>query len=69
MPKQNNPTRFLDKYPDCVGCPVSKYCGTCVSSVELCYSFQGEPDKEGIQLLEECYEEAYMDGLGGDWQG
>ena len=29
---------YLDKYPDCAGCPVSKYCGTMVSSIRLCHS-------------------------------
>ena len=30
---------YLDKYPNCNGCPVEKYCGTVVSSVKLCHSF------------------------------
>lgn len=27
---------LLDKYPNCVGCPVIKYCGTMVASTLLC---------------------------------
>ena len=32
--------RYLDKYPDCIGCPVEKYCGTMVSSIRLCNSYK-----------------------------
>ena len=31
---------YLDKYPSCIGCPVSKYCGTMVSSIRLCNSYE-----------------------------
>lgn len=31
---------YLDKYPNCIGCPVSKYCGTAVSSIRLCHSYK-----------------------------
>ena len=31
--------RYLDRYPSCIGCPVSKYCGTMVSSIRLCNSY------------------------------
>lgn len=27
---------LLDKYPNCVGCPVFRYCGTMVASTLLC---------------------------------
>ena len=27
---------LLDKYPNCIGCPVFKYCGTIVASTTLC---------------------------------
>ena len=27
---------LLDKYPNCIGCPVFKYCGTVVASTLLC---------------------------------
>ena len=30
--------KYIDKYPNCIGCPVSKWCGTAVSSVRLCNS-------------------------------
>lgn len=32
--------RYIDKYPKCVGCPVEKYCGTAVSSIRLCNSYE-----------------------------
>lgn len=31
--------RYLDKYPDCRGCPVIKYCGKAVSTIRLCNSY------------------------------
>ena len=31
--------KYLDKYPDCKGCPVVLYCGTMVSSIRLCNSY------------------------------
>jgi hypothetical protein len=33
---------YLDKYPECVGCPVAKYCGTMVSSIRLCNSYNND---------------------------
>ena len=36
---------YLDKYPECVGCPVSKYCGTMVGSIGLCNSYQEKDEK------------------------
>lgn len=30
---------YIDKYPNCNGCPVAKYCGTIISSVKLCNSY------------------------------
>jgi hypothetical protein len=32
--------KYLDKYPNCVGCPVKKYCGTMVGSIRLCNSYK-----------------------------
>ena len=29
---------YLDKYPHCIGCPVSPYCGTMIQSTKLCNS-------------------------------
>ena len=37
---------YLDKYPDCLGCPYSKYCGTVVSSVRLCNSYKENNDDD-----------------------
>ena len=37
---------YLDKYPDCLGCPCSKYCGTVVSSVRLCNSYEENNNNE-----------------------
>lgn len=36
---------YLDHYPNCVGCPVSKYCGTMVQSTRLCKSYQERDNK------------------------
>lgn len=33
---------YLDKYPECTGCPVHKWCGTAVSCFKLCNSYQEE---------------------------
>lgn len=38
---------YKDKYPDCIGCPVDKYCGTMVSSHRYCNSY-GNADAEVI---------------------
>ena len=31
---------YLDKYPNCEGCPVYKYCGTVASCIKLCNSYE-----------------------------
>lgn len=31
---------YLEKYPKCTGCPVSKYCGTMISSTRLYNSYE-----------------------------
>ncbi len=33
---------YLDKYPNCINCPVEKYCGTVVSSIRLCHSYNDD---------------------------
>lgn len=38
--------RYLDKYPDCKGCPVEIFCGTMVSSIKLCNSYEETKNKE-----------------------
>lgn len=42
---------YLDKYPNCNGCPVEKYCGTAVSSIKLCHSYK-EPSTPTLVLTE-----------------
>lgn len=48
------PTRYIDIYKDCEGCPVYKYCGTMVGSIRLCNSYGKkeisveEPDEQYI---------------------
>ena len=45
---------YLDKYPNCNGCPVEKYCGTMVSSVRLCHSYDdsmAEKEKSHALIL------------------
>lgn len=36
---------YLDHYPNCIGCPVSEWCGTAVSSLKLCYSYKDSDEK------------------------
>lgn len=31
---------YLDKYPECVGCPVGRYCGTMIGNIRLYNSYQ-----------------------------
>jgi hypothetical protein len=37
--------RYLDKYPECHGCPVYKYCGTMVSSSRLYNSYEQDTQR------------------------
>lgn len=42
---------FLDKYPHCNGCPVTKWCGTAVASTRLCNSYdENERNKKRIHI-------------------
>ena len=41
---------YLDKYPNCNGCPVAKYCGKAVSSIKLCHSYK-EPDNKTFMAI------------------
>lgn len=40
--------KYIDKYPRCTGCPVYKYCGTVVSSIKLCNSYEKTTTKETL---------------------
>ena len=55
---------YLDHYPCCIGCPVEKYCGTMVSSVRLCHSYDdsmAEKEKShALTLSEAAPEEEQM---------
>jgi hypothetical protein len=43
---------YLDKYPNCNGCPVIKYCGTAVSCIKLCHSLDDSmSQKETTHVL------------------
>ena len=44
---------YLDKYPSCIGCPVTKYCGTMVGSIKLCNSYDGPSIEEVDAYAEE----------------
>ena len=44
---------YLDKYPSCIGCPVSKYCGTMVGSIKLCNSYDETSIEEENAYAEE----------------
>lgn len=41
--------RYIDKYKNCVGCPVVKYCGTMVNSIRLCNSYDLNKDDRAEQ--------------------
>ena len=43
--------RYIDKYPNCINCPVSKYCGTMVSSIRLCNSYQDSQDFKSFMAV------------------
>lgn len=38
--------RYIDVYPGCEGCPVEDYCGTMVSSIKLCNSYNNNKENE-----------------------
>ena len=43
---------YLDKDPNCNGCPVEEYCGTVVGSIRLCHSYNEEiAEKEQSHVL------------------
>ena len=42
---------YLDKYPHCIGCPVTKYCGTMVSSIKLCHSYDETTNQIGDEII------------------
>ena len=42
--------RYIDKYPNCIGCPVIKYCGTAVSSIRLCNSYKEDSNVSMIAV-------------------
>ena len=57
---------YLEKYPNCMGCPVEKYCGTAVSSIRLCHSYDdsmAEKEKNHVLTLSKAAsaEEGYIE--------
>ena len=46
---------YLDKYPNCMGCPVTKYCDTMIGSIKLCHSCDEpsieEPNASAIKQI------------------
>lgn len=40
---------YLDKYPNCVGCPHYKYCGLMVSSIRLCKSYDENKQENSVK--------------------
>ena len=43
---------YLEHYPNCIGCPVIKYCGTMVASTRLCHSYDDNmASKESQHVL------------------
>lgn len=43
--------KYIDKYPGCAGCPHHKYCGTMVSSIRLCNSYERDNELSEEELL------------------
>ena len=37
---------YLDKYPNCNGCPVEQYFGTAVGSIRLCHSYREDSEED-----------------------
>lgn len=52
---------YLDEYPHCVGCPVSRYCGTMVGSIRLCNSHREDTSPQSVShdTKEDVYEPEY----------
>lgn len=40
--------RYIDVYPNCLGCPVEKYCGTAIASTRLCNSYDRPKDSKSF---------------------
>ena len=57
--------RYLDKYPNCIGCPVKKWCGTMISCIRLCKNYRENKEetkmnyeeryKKALKVIEELY--------------
>lgn len=70
--------KYLDKYPNCKGCPVAIYCGTMVGSIMLCNSYEdNEKSKnEGKNIddiiddlsVRESYEDSLADAAIDEWK-
>ena len=41
--------KYIDKYPNCKGCPVYEFCGTMISSIRLCNSYENKEEQEQIE--------------------
>ena len=41
--------KYIDKYKNCHECPVEDYCGTMVSSIRLCNSYENEEEQKDIE--------------------
>ena len=43
---------YIDKYPNCINCPVDKYCGTVIAATRLCHSIDDNiASKEATHVL------------------
>lgn len=62
---------YLDKYPNCINCPVSRWCGTAVSSIRLCHSYkESDCDTKSVLTLSKAApksEEEYAEEKLGMW--
>ena len=41
--------KYIDKYPNCKGCPVYDFCGTMISSIRLCNSYEDKEEQGQIE--------------------
>ena len=41
--------KYIDKYKNCEGCPVYEFCGTMVSSIRLCNSYEDKEEQKEIE--------------------
>lgn len=51
---------YLDAYPGCLGCPVSKWCGTAVSCYRLCNSYQTSQQQNTLIQIQQWTKKVWL---------